>query len=248
MTTRLWLRAALAAGVAAGFAGGALAQGGAGGGGRCGNGAGTSQLSTGSGTTATLRGSTNRGNGTSQLSTGATTAALLQGAANQSAMAQQLAYQQALINQLQAQLQALQSQSGQGQQTSPGQTAQLQTGTQTQPFAARREPPRQGPSRSDWSPVWTSTSTDLAATATVTPGQDAIPMAVSPPLLKAYLLAAGSGLEKTAQQYVDGREVVLVDSPLPVAVETKFRGLAYVRPTEGRFAGKFLVVDERYVK
>ena len=54
-------------------------------------------------------------------------------------------------------------------------------------------------------------------------------------------------IPESAAETMPAPEVAKTFEP-PKGFETKFRGLAYVRPTEGRFAGKFLVVDERYVK
>ncbi len=239
MATRLWLKGALAAGAAAWLAGDVLAQGrpgggaGQGGGGRCGGGN-TSQLNSGAGMAASLRGSVNPG-ALSQL----------QGA-NPAALTQQLAAQQALINQLQAQLQAVQMQGG-SRQTGQQQTAQLRTAPR--PSADRAASFGQGATRAEeWSPVWSSVTTDLTPNGTVTPAAAPVPMAVSPSLLLAYQTASGLKDKALARKYLDGEEAVLVETPLPVSVETRFRGLAYVRPTEGRFAGKFLVVDARYVK
>jgi hypothetical protein len=73
-------------------------------------------------------------------------------------------------------------------------------------------------------------------------------MAVNPPTYFAYQAAAGYRQEKDVQGMIDRNEVVLVSTPLEILVETTVRGLAYVRPTEGRYKGTFLVVDERSVK
>ncbi len=257
MATRLWLKAALATGAVAWFAGDTPAQGRPGGGmgqggGRCG---GTSQLSSGQGMTAMLRGSPNAGavsqlQGTnpamlSQQALMSLTQAQFQGA-NSAALAQQLLAQQALINQLQAQLQAARMQ-GSSRQTGPQQTARLQTTPQQS--VGRSVVVSQGATRAEeWSPVWSSVAADLTPTGTVTPADAAVPLAVSPSILSAYRIASGLKDQALARGYVDAGDVVLTTEPLPVSVETRFRGLAYVRPTEGRYAGKFLVVDAWSVK
>jgi hypothetical protein len=174
-----------------------------------------------------MSGQCNRSGGTSQMTGSPGITANLRGSPmNQAArMQQQLAALQAYQTQLQAaQLLA-----------NPQYTAWLRTA------------PRQGAERSRMSPAWTSATLVAGPTATVTPGAAPVPMAVSPPLLTAYRIASGAGL-KSAQKYIQDAEVLLVEEPLSVVVETRHRGLAYVRPTEGSSAGKFFVVEERFVK
>lgn len=235
------LRAALAVGVAGWLAGDSLAQGPPGGGGgrgmgppgmggpggmgqRGGRGGGMGQAGGGPGGTG---GQCGRGTGTSQMTGSPGMTADLRGSpTNQAARTQQLAALQAYQSQFQA--------------------AQLQANRRQ--AAWLRTSPRQGAERAEMSPAWTSSTLVAGPTATVTPDKAPVPMAVSPPLLTAYRIASDAGLSKSVRKYVRDAEVLLVEEPLAVVVETRFRGLAYVRPTEGDAAGKFFVVEERYVK
>ncbi len=124
-----------------------------------------------------------------------------------------------------------------------------QTSSGTMMVSLATASPRQGTSSaSDRSPEWTTEYAVEPPVRTVTPGKAPVALAVNPPAHLAYSIAASANLTKTMHQSVAAGEVVLLDAPLSVHVETTVRGLAYVRPTEGRYKGKFFVVDERYVK
>lgn len=99
------------------------------------------------------------------------------------------------------------------------------------------------------SPRWTTEYEVEPVKRTVTPvNRKPVPMAVRPPVLLAYLKAVEAEQADKVRDHLDSREVVLVEEPLVVHVETRVRGLAYVRPAKGPHKGKFFVVDERYVK
>lgn len=109
-------------------------------------------------------------------------------------------------------------------------------------------PQRSTAAASDRSPEWNTEYAVEPPVRTVTPGKTPVALAVNPPAHLAYSVAASANLDQKVQRYVDEGDVVLLDAPLSVHVETTVRGLAYVRPTEGRYRGKFFVVAERYVK
>lgn len=99
------------------------------------------------------------------------------------------------------------------------------------------------------SPRWTTDYEIEPVKRTITPiNTKPVPLGASSPILLAYQLAVEAEQADAIRDHLERREIVLIDESLVVSVETRHRGLAYVRPTEGPHKGKLFVVENKFVK
>jgi hypothetical protein len=71
-----------------------------------------------------------------------------------------------------------------------------------------------------------------------------VALGISPKVIEEY----GVADEPARRQFRKDGEVVVLDRPLEVIVETTVNGYAYVRAAGGEYGRKLLIVPARYVK
>jgi len=89
------------------------------------------------------------------------------------------------------------------------------------------------------SPKWIANATIIVSKT------EATPIATTANYLDSYLDAVKRGDTKASKKLIADSVVVLLTTPLPVMVESRSRGYAYLRLTEGEDEGKFYVARDR---